>query len=34
MKKFFKNVLNGFVFIMTGKGEVSEEAVNAGILEY
>lgn len=31
MKKFFSKVLDWFVFLMTGKGAISDEMVDAGI---
>lgn len=32
--KILKNILNWFVFLLTGKGEIADEAVNAGLIDY
>ena len=32
--KTLKNILNWFVFLITGKGEVSNEAVNDGLIDH
>ena len=32
--KTLKNILNWFVFLLTGKGEVSNEAVNDGLIDH
>ena len=32
--KVLKNVLNWFAFLLTGKGEIADEAVNAGLIDY
>ena len=34
MKKFFKKVLNWFVFFLSGKGEIADEMVRAGVISY
>ena len=34
MKKVLKSILNWAMFILTGKGEIAEEFVNAGIIDY
>ena len=34
MKKFFKRVLDWFVFFLSGKGEIAEEAVREWIISY
>lgn len=33
MKKFIKSLLNWFVFFMTGKGEIANEAIEAGLID-
>lgn len=32
--KVLKNVLNWFVFLLTGKGEIADEAIREGIISY
>lgn len=32
--KILKNILNWFVFILTGKGEIAEEAIREGLISY
>ena len=32
--KILKNVLNWFVFLLTGKGEIADEAIREGIISY
>ena len=32
--KILKNILNWFVFLLTGKGEVADEAIREGIISY
>lgn len=32
--KILKKILNWFVFLMTGKGEVADEAIRDGIISY
>ena len=32
--KILKNILNWFVFILTGKGEIGEEAIREGLISY
>ena len=32
--KILKSILNWFVFILTGKGEIAEEAVREGLISY
>lgn len=32
--KILKNILNWFVFLLTGKGEVANEAVDDGLIDY
>lgn len=34
MKKFIKSLLNWFVFFLTGKGEIANEAIEAGLIDY
>lgn len=34
MKKFFKGVLDWFVFILTGKGEIGDWAVSENLVDY
>ena len=34
MKKFIKKFLDCIVFIMTGKGDLANEMVDAGVLDY
>lgn len=31
--KILKNILNWFVFLLTGKGEIANEAVNEGLID-
>lgn len=33
MKKFFKSLLNWIVFFLTGKGEIANEAIEAGLID-
>lgn len=32
--KILKNIFNWFAFLLTGKGEIADEAVNAGLIDY
>ena len=32
--KILKNVLNWFVFLLTGKGELANEMVDEGLIDY
>lgn len=32
--KILKNILNWFVFLLTGKGEIADEAIREGIISY
>ena len=32
--KILKSILNWFVFLLTGKGEIAEEAVREGLISY
>lgn len=32
--KILKNILNWFVFALTGKGEFADEMVDAGLIDY
>ena len=32
--KILKNILNWFVFSLTGKGELADEMVEAGLIDY
>ena len=32
--KILKNILNWFVFVLTGKGEFADEMVDAGLIDY
>lgn len=34
MKKFIKKVLDWVMFIMTGKGDLANEMIEAGVLDY
>lgn len=34
MKKFVKRVLDWIVFLLSGKGVIADEGVDAGILDY
>ena len=34
MKKFLKRVADWFVFLLTGKGPIGDEAVNDDIVDY
>lgn len=34
MKKFFTRVLDWIVFLLSGKGVIADEGVEAGILDY
>ena len=34
MKKLVKRILEWVVFILTGKGEIAKEGVDAGILDF
>lgn len=34
MKNFIKSLLNLFVFFMTGKGKIANEAIEAGLIDY
>lgn len=32
--KILKNILNWFVFLLTGKGEIANEAIENGLVSY
>ena len=32
--KILRNIWNWFVFLLTGKGEIADEAVNEGLIDY
>ena len=32
--KILKNILNWVVFLLTGKGEIADEAIREGIISY
>lgn len=32
--KILKNILNWFVFLFTGKGELADEMVDEGLIDY
>lgn len=32
--KILKNILNLFMFLLTGKGELAEEMVDEGLIDY
>lgn len=32
--KILKNILNWFVFLLTGKGELADEMVDEGFIDY
>ena len=32
--KILKNILNWFVFLLTGKGELADEMVDEGLIDY
>ena len=32
--KILKNILNWFVFLFTGEGEIADEMVNEGVISY
>lgn len=32
--KILKNILNWFVFLLTGKGELADEMVESGLIDY
>ena len=34
MKKFLRAVLNTIVFILSGKGELADEMIAAGVINY
>ena len=34
MKKIFKSITNWIIFLLTGKGEIANEAVNAEICDF
>ena len=34
MKKIIKKVLDWIIFIMTGKGDLANEMIEAGVLDY
>lgn len=34
MRKFFKRLIDWFVFLLTGKGEIADEAVCDGLISY
>lgn len=34
MKNFFKSLLNWIMFFLTGKGEIVNEAIEAGLIDY
>lgn len=34
MKNFIKSLLNLFVFLLTGNGEIANKAIEAGLINY
>lgn len=34
MKKFIKSLLNWMLFLLTAKGEIANEAIEAGLIDY
>lgn len=34
MKNVFKTIFDNIMFILTGKGEIANEAVNEGLIDY
>lgn len=34
MKKILKSILNWLAFLFTGKGEIANEAINDGLVDY
>jgi hypothetical protein len=32
--KILKNILNWFVFLLTGKGEIADESIREGLISY
>lgn len=32
--KILKNILNWFVFLLTGKGEIADDAIREGLISY
>ena len=34
MKKVLKSICNWFVFLLTGKGDIGENAVNEGLCDF
>jgi hypothetical protein len=32
--KILKNILNWFVFLLTGKGEIANDAIREGLISY
>lgn len=34
MKKVLKNILDWIMFLLTGKGEIANEAIEAGLIDY
>ena len=32
--EILKNILNWFLFLLTGKGEIADEAIREGIISY
>ena len=34
MKKVLKRMLDWFVFLLTGKGDIANEAIDAGLIDY
>jgi hypothetical protein len=32
--KILKNILNWFVFLLTGKGELADEMIDEGLIDY
>lgn len=34
MKKFFKKLLDFFVFLLSGKGDLADEMIREGVISY
>lgn len=34
MKKFLKSMVDWFVFLLTGRGEIANEAIEKGLIDY
>ena len=32
--KILKNILNWFLFVLTGRGELADEMIKAGLIDY